>query len=124
MRSNMGFLEGRRDRLMWAGRRGAREPILPAGQWGGGFGKKKKGGLPRERDVRNIVLRTEPDFHSSATVKGMFRDEAGNAAYFPNIRSDSHWKKARCLQERCGTQVNLVGITVWLERGDLHPGGF
>lgn len=95
------------------GKRGIREPILPAGWRGESSGegkKKKKRVFPLQRDVRDIVLRTEPDFHSGPTVRRMFRDEVGNAVYFPNIRSESHWKKARCLQEGCGTQVTLWGL--------------
>lgn len=55
-----------------------------------------------KRDVRKVVLRAEPDFHSNETEKETFGDKVGSMGYVANIGIESHWKNAKSLEEGCG----------------------
>lgn len=46
--------------------------------------------LPLERDVRKVVFRREPDFHSNETMKRPFRDKVRSKGYFANNGTESH----------------------------------
>ena len=46
--------------------------------------------LPREREVSNLVLKTEPDSQSNKTMRGTFRDKVRGPGNCANIRMGPH----------------------------------
>lgn len=62
-----------------------------------------------KKDVRKAVLRTAPGFHSNGALQGTYK-VGGTQDVLLIMRTESHWKDARNLEEGCENWVSLRGI--------------